>query len=776
MEVSHREEKHNEKQTCNRKYEKEKLFNISEFIEKNISQESDKPFLGIKIGNTFKWQTYTKVREVIGKLKNYFKNEDNSELFTTIRFQNKEFRMIGIFTNPRPENLIFMLTFHLLRITVLPIFNTIQHSTLKKIVIHSEVETLIVDFDYLALLINKNVLEKREDKSYGTKIKNIILIDSGENGISEVYENGNLEEKFDTKKAKLQLSQIGIKLILLSEILNNNEENVIQNNFDDCTCKFVEDDPEDIILLNYNGSKSEFFENEQVISSEISSLKGILISERSFMTTLNSLLEHRNYNMNLEDTYYSFNSTADIPEYLHNLVSLSKGIKIGYFSGRPTEIFDDLKTLQPSILYLYPRVLNKISEALYCIIDKLDENKKKMVTNAIKIKVNCLLDHGRVDHHIWDKLLFQKIKDALGGNIRLIIVGGGHLRLDVLNFLKVCLNTDITEIYGVTESCGVISISEYDSNGNKYIGNSINCVEISIKPNQKLSLFQADYANNNYYPKKCGEICIKGSLFSGYYKAKTLNEVIDTNGYFNTGDYGIIYEDLITDNEIKNQHLRFIDKSDEILITPMGFLISPNLLEEIYSKSDYVSSASIIQDKEMNLIAILELNKNKILSIQLEKQNSNQLEDLSLIQRKGSMNSNLTDNTGASLEFKKDKSRIKYSKSIYVKNNKPKFLSENHDNLNIPITSNSRSPQYVEKTSKRENPVENENEKLKKEILKSFTKIFEENKLKKYEAINKVFILQKNLIPSIENGLLTSKMRLNRKNLRLAFQNGSNNY
>ena len=741
---------------------------ISDVILSSLNHYSRKPFLGNKLANSYKWITYEYAKETILKLKKYFtfQLKTNSDIFKKFEFNNKEHFMIGIYTNPAPENLIFMMALNLTRITILPIFNTIRENNLNDILTHSEIRCLIVDYKSLEILINDNFLEKEKideingkNKNHLTYLKYIILIDTKENGMSDVFANDsnevdNIGLRYDLIKTREYMESRSIKLILLSELLKSDEEFTTEYiNSNSFQSNEAEEDEEDIILLNYTTSINNIYGQ---------SMKGVLTSEKTLMSTFNSLIRNKQYELSSLDTYYSLISIADLPEYLNNLIAIYNGIKIGYYSGQPCNIFDDIKALQPTILYLYPRVLSKISEAIQSIINKLDETKKNIITNAIKIKINCLLEHGGLDHHIWDKLLFKKIKDFMGGNIRLIIVGGGHLNSNTLHFLKVCLNTSIMEIYGVTECCGIIALSDFNSLDNKYIGNSIDSVLVCLLKYSNLGLSDLNIVkgNNNQLMINSGEICVKGNIFSGYYKFAKKEEAVDANGYFHTGDYGILYEDM-NDNSV---NLKLVDKIKDIMVTSTGFLISPSVLEDIYIQSEYVSDISIVQDHELNLVGMVVLNKDKFFSTCNDTDNFDE-ESTSCGEknRKGSIKSKKSENGLGNLNYKSDKNRSRFSKSININHPNLKSLSNNNTPVHLP----SKNEQKKEKIK----AIPNENKQLINDILKSFKIIWAENKLRSYESIDHIYILNEKKTPSIQNGLLTCKMKLNRENFKKDYLN-----
>jgi long-subunit acyl-CoA synthetase (AMP-forming) len=691
---------------------------IKEILNYSKEKYSERSCLGSRRDNTYNFKSYKQVINEIENIKNYFTHCINSENEIYVQYMHNEieYNLIGIYTKPCQEVLKIMLSIHIIdsNVTIAPIFDNIQVNELKKIFIETKIKTLIVDYSCLRNLI-KNWDKLNDDQIShehicSSSIKNFILID----------------EEFNNDKDILDFIQDKkINFIKYSEILDFKNEQTLENLKNR---KNKLDLKDKIILLNYTSGG-----------------KGVLISEKSLISTFNCLLSNQHLKEDNLNIYYSLTSLADTPEYLNNLLNLYQGHSIGYFSGDYSKIFEDIQILKPTIIYSYPRVFFKIYEALQAILSKLDDSKRNLIDKAIKTKVEKINKEKSLNHHIWDKVVFNKIKNSLGGNINLLIVSG-HLLPHVGEFLKVCLSTDIVEIYGVAETCGIISISHSQEHDNEYIGsiNDINLYE--IMKNEKVGFYSSHNLKLDNYIKSYGEICISGeNLFSGYLKSESENKTLgesesDKNhyffeGYFRTGDYVNLFEM----NKILN--LKFIDRIENFIKTSQGFLVSPTLLEEFYSASEFISEITIVSDQS-TLVAIVILNKNK---------KSNSCEDK--IPRKGSFNGNVL--------YRTAKEKRMRSASTLEK-------TDSNSNLNALSRTSSTSDSDDGNSLKNEDPLflnPNDNEILKEDILKSFHVIWMKNKLKDHEIIDKVFILDRNIVPTVENGMLTCKMKLKREKM-----------
>eukprot|EP00775_Hariotina_reticulata_P012349 gene12349-12483_t len=171
-----------------------------------------------------------------------------------------------------------------------------------------------------------------------------------------------------------------------------------------------------------------------------------------------------------------------------------------------------------------------------------------------------------------DKLVFSKVKQGLGGNVKLIVSGGAPLAPHVEEFLKVAMCTPVVQGYGLTETCAASCIAVPDVwalNGTN--GPCTPCTELRLE-----SVPEMNYdATADEEP--AGEVLLRGpQLFSGYYKApEKTAEVLDSEGWFHTGDIGVI---------TKAGGLKIVDRKKNIFKLSQGEYIAVEKLEAIYKK------------------------------------------------------------------------------------------------------------------------------------------------------------------------------------------------
>jgi long-chain acyl-CoA synthetase len=610
-----------------------------------LGLSGDDQFIGTKINESFVFKSYTEGLDDILRLANFF---DIENLGSRYEHEGCEYKLIGLFTRPRAEALITTLALNLVNSTVLTIYDTIEEHLLLRILEHCKITTLVID-SYCLGKLNRILDCNIDEKVY---IKNLIMIDT-------------LDEDC--------INSCDFKTYYYNSIISSyNKFYKSQDTFAD-----------NIAILSYtNEFKGVLFRESAVLRN----LKQLCMNK--FLTRLPN-----NY------THYSMISLAEIPEYLLCLVTIVQKGRIGFMLDH-INIFDDLKLLRPHFLYSFPKILVKVYESFQAIISKLDYAKRLMFDKAIKIKIESCNEEGTFNHHIWDKLLFDKIKNSMGGNISLIFIGGGHLANHYLVFLKACLSCYMIEFYGNTETLGLIT------HGNEFCNNYLG--EIFGDLNYKIIKCN----NIGFYPinteadiHSYGEFCVKGNMFCGY-----LNDpdFLDKDGWFHTGDYVIVLDSGI----------KYIDKISNFLFTKEGNVISPHQLEQHYIICDKISHISIVQnDFDLELLAIVRLKK-------ATKPNS----------RKGSFSSN---GSGKKVDIRR---------KAYPKQKIPDSLLDKTNDITL-----SDEPDI---------------ETLKEEIIRSFKTIWNDNKLKSYELISRVFILDNEAIYKQSKYLLTKRLNFDKDYLK----------
>ena len=178
---------------------------------------------------------------------------------------------------------------------------------------------------------------------------------------------------------------------------------------------------------------------------------------------------------------------------------------------------------------------------------------------------------------IADSLVFSKIKAALGGRIQFALSGGAPLARDIAEFFWGA-GIPIYEGYGLSETAPVLTVNNPAGTKPGTVGRAIDNVELKIASD--------------------GEILARGpNIMKGYWNMpKETAEVLDSDGFFHTGDIGEIDGDGF---------LRITDRKKELLVNAYGKNVAPAPIENALKSSRYISQAVVLGDRRKFISALL---------------------------------------------------------------------------------------------------------------------------------------------------------------------------
>jgi len=114
------------------------------------------------------------------------------------------------------------------------------------------------------------------------------------------------------------------------------------------------------------------------------------------------------------------------------------GARIGFFGGDIRKLSDDMKVLKPTLIPCVPRLFNRIQDKVYTMVkgNRLKEwlLKKALAAKQREVDAGIFRNNG-----FWDKLVFKNVRENMGGNLRLVVVGSAPLAPNVLNFMQCAL-------------------------------------------------------------------------------------------------------------------------------------------------------------------------------------------------------------------------------------------------------------------------------------------------------------------------------------------------
>ncbi|KVH89998.1 AMP-binding, conserved site-containing protein [Cynara cardunculus var. scolymus] len=301
--------------------------------------------------------------------------------------------------------------------------------------------------------------------------------------------------------------------------------------------------------------------------------KGVLISNNNIVTLISGvqrLLECANESLTTYDVYLSFLPLAHIFDRVIEECFINHGASIGFWRGDVKLLIEDIGVLKPTIFCAVPRVLDRIYSGLQQKISSGSYFKHKLFDIAYSYKLHHMKGGSKHSEAslLSDRLVFSKVKQGLGGRVRIILSGAAPLAPHVESFLKVVACSHVLQGYGLTETCAGSFVS---------LPNEMSMVGTVGPPVPNLDARLESVPEMNYdalssMPR--GEICIRGgTVFSGYHKREDLTKEVLVNGWFHTGDIGEWQPD---------GSMKVIDRKKNIFKLSQGEYVAVENLENIY--------------------------------------------------------------------------------------------------------------------------------------------------------------------------------------------------
>ncbi|RAJ10573.1 long-chain acyl-CoA synthetase [Chitinophaga skermanii] len=297
--------------------------------------------------------------------------------------------------------------------------------------------------------------------------------------------------------------------------------------------------------------------------------KGVMLSHDNIMSNVRACTPY--LPVNREARSLSFLPLNHIFERMVTYVYLTSGVSIYYAESMDT-IADNLREVKPSIFTTVPRLLEKVYEKIMAKGLELKGIKRGLFFWAIELGKQFELNKDlgwwyNVKLKIANKLIFSKWREALGGNIQAVVVGAAACQLRLLKIFTAG-GIPILEGYGLSETSPVIAVNRMDTTDRMFgtVGPVISNVEVRIAED--------------------GEILCKGpNITMGYYKRPDLTADAITDGWFHTGDIGVLVE---------NKFLKITDRKKELFKTSGGKFVAPQPIENKFKESPFIEQLMVV--------------------------------------------------------------------------------------------------------------------------------------------------------------------------------------
>ena len=409
------------------------------------------------------------------------------------------------------------------------------------------------------------------------------------------------------KQTKYAINDANIKVLFAGddeqykialEILNDNdnplEQIIVFNNdveltgdksvyFEDYINHEISDNIKEEFKLRFDAVKLEDLATLVYTSGTTGEPKGVMLTHNNIISGFR-IHDIRLTNVSSNDSSLCFLPLSHIFERMWTLYCLHKGIKVSFLNN-PKLIIETLKDVKPTLFCTVPRIYEKVYNAIQNGIEKASKSKKKIFEWSIK-QGKEYYELERLQKKIpkrvkarkamADKLVLKKIREVLGGKIRMSPTAGAPMSTEITEFLR-SVGIPVFIGYGLSETTA--SVTAFEENNYTYgsVGKPMPEVEVKIG------------AQN--------EILIKGPIvMKGYYNKSDATAEVFEDGWFKSGDAGKLNDD---------GSLVITDRLKDLMKTAGGKYIAPQQIESLLTDDNFIEQAMVIGDEKPYVTAFV---------------------------------------------------------------------------------------------------------------------------------------------------------------------------
>lgn len=374
-----------------------------------------------------------------------------------------------------------------------------------------------------------------------------------------IYQLEHSEANYIFSDNKCEISDLEIRKINFDEIIAIGEKSAQNYNLDEFI-KFSK--PDDLVTIIYT-------------SGSTGKPKGVELTHKNLISQVKDTMSF--FPLTKDDKALSFLPLAHIFERMVMSFYIASGISI-YFVEDIKEIGKSLKEIKPTLMTTVPRMLEKVFGKINDNIENSSCFKKILAKKAVKRALKNSVEQKKTLLDIFfDVLVFKKLRQSLGGKLRMIICGGASLSNDMERFYK-NIGVNLYCGYGLTETSPVLSANCPKDYKFGSVGKKFPSVELKVS--------------------KDNELLARGpNIMKCYHKnEKATNEVIK-DGWFLTGDLVQIDEEGF---------VKIIGRKKELFKTSNGKYVYPIAIEQkIMQKLGFLIGAILIAEGRNFVSALL---------------------------------------------------------------------------------------------------------------------------------------------------------------------------
>ncbi|HCY77097.1 MAG TPA: long-chain fatty acid--CoA ligase [Ignavibacteriales bacterium] len=495
-------------------------------LTEEYSKETNNFVLKYKVAGKYVGITYDQLKE-----------ETDSFAFGLASLGIKKDDKIAIIAENRPEWVYSDFAILGLGAIDVPLYPSLTAESIEFILNNSESKAIIVSTKF-----QLNKVMKFRDKCKSLKF--IILLN---------------EKDFDDKNKDLMTFK---KVQELGKGFKNEHPSLLKDNLDKIK-------PDEVCTIIYT-------------SGTTGEPKGVVLTHHNILSNVQAALDC--FPIGNTDVFLSFLPLCHIFERMAGYyTAFSAKCTVCYAESIET-VAQNLIDVKPTIMTSVPRLFERIHSKIIKNVDSQPLKKQKIFYWAMDVgvryaeykKTGNIPFSFALKHKLADKLVFSKLREKTGGNLRFFISGGAALPLYLGKFFE-AIGIIIVEGYGLTESSPVICANRVEDFKFGTVGKPFPGVEIKIASD--------------------GEILARGpNIMQGYYKNKKETDATIKDGWLYTGDIGVFDGDGF---------LMITDRKKHLFKTSAGKYIAPNPIESMFLASKYIDQFVLIGDRRMFLTALI---------------------------------------------------------------------------------------------------------------------------------------------------------------------------
>jgi long-chain acyl-CoA synthetase len=310
--------------------------------------------------------------------------------------------------------------------------------------------------------------------------------------------------------------------------------------------------------------------------------KGVMLTHANLVSNMYAAREC--LDLNQDDVALSFLPLSHSFERMASFLYLFTGTTMVFAESFDT-VGRDIAMVRPTMVTGVPRVYEKMQARILEKGQAAPGVKRTLFKWAVDLgakRAGALLRGSRVSPltalqwSMADRLVFSKIRAGVGGRLRYAVSGSAPLPVSVLEFFA-GVGMPIIEGYGLTETAPILTVNPPAALRAGRVGKAVRDVELKIADD--------------------GEILARGAnVMAGYYNKPEATADVLKDGWFHTGDIGVLDE---------HGYLAITDRKKDLLVTSGGKNVAPQPIENTLKQSPLVAEAVVLGDRRRYIAALI---------------------------------------------------------------------------------------------------------------------------------------------------------------------------